>query len=92
MTTFARNRLGILVLAGALGAAATPAAKCASGKEPMSPEALQAEVDALKVDKVAWRRIGWKTCLLEGLKESREKHKPLMLWIFIDRPIDDERC
>ena len=54
--------------------------------------ALQSEVKSLHVKKVAWRKIAWKTCLLEGLKASREQKKPLMLWIFIDRPIDDERC
>ena len=57
-----------------------------------SPDALKAEIDGLKADKVAWRQIPWKTCLLEGLKESREKNKPVILWIFIDRPVDDERC
>ena len=54
--------------------------------------ALQAEIDALKAPKVAWREIAWKSCLLEGLKESREKKKPALLWVFIDRPIDDARC
>ncbi|MFQ5733703.1 MAG: hypothetical protein ACE5KM_17335 [Planctomycetaceae bacterium] len=54
--------------------------------------ALQAEVRSLKVEKVAWRKIPWKTCLLDGLKASRKQKKPLVLWIFIDRPIDDERC
>ncbi len=58
----------------------------------LSPEAVRAEVAALKQEEVAWRKIEWKTCLLDGLKASREQHKPLMLWIFIDRPIDDERC
>ena len=42
--------------------------------------------------KVAWREIAWKSCLLEGLKESRAKNKPALLWVFIDRPIDDARC
>ena len=58
----------------------------------MTPEALQAEVEALKSAQVAWRQIPWKSCLLEGLKESREKKKPVLLWVFIDRPIDDARC
>jgi len=31
----------------------------------------------MKADKVAWREIAWKNCLLEGLKESREKKKPV---------------
>ena len=60
---------------------------------PTTPaEALQAEIEALKVPRVAWRGIAWKSCLIEGLKESREKQKPVLLWIFIDRPVDDARC
>jgi len=54
--------------------------------------ALKSKIDALKSPNVAWRQIQWKSCLLDGLKESREKKKPLMLWIFIDRPADDARC
>jgi hypothetical protein len=61
-------------------------------KKPLTPNALKAEIDALKVAKVAWRGITWKSCLLEGLKESREKKKPVLLWVFIDRPTDDARC
>ncbi len=57
-----------------------------------TPEALVKEIDALKLGKVAWRAIAWKSCLLEGLKESRAKSKPLLLWVFIDRPTDDARC
>jgi hypothetical protein len=53
---------------------------------------LKAEIEALRAAKVAWREIAWKSCLLEGLKESREKKKPVLLWVFIDRPIDDARC
>lgn len=61
-------------------------------KQPQGPEALQAEIKALQAPKVAWREIAWKSCLLEGLKESRAKGKPVLLWVFIDRPIDDARC
>jgi hypothetical protein len=57
-----------------------------------TPEALQAEIGALKAVDVAWRAIPWKTCLLEGLEESRATGKPVLLWIFIDRPTDDARC
>lgn len=56
------------------------------------PDALQAGIDALKSPKVAWREIPWKTCLLEGLGEAAEKKKPVLLWVFIDRPVDDKRC
>jgi hypothetical protein len=61
-------------------------------KKPATPEALKVEIEGIKAAKVAWREIGWKSCLLEGLKESREKKKPVLLWVFIDRPTDDARC
>jgi hypothetical protein len=57
-----------------------------------SPTALQAEIDKLRVRQVAWRQIAWKSCLLEGLRESRKQNKPVLLWVFIDRPTDDARC
>ena len=60
--------------------------------EPLSPKAVRSQVDGLHRQEVAWRKIAWKTCLLDGLKASRTQNKPIMLWIFIDRPIDDERC
>ena len=63
-----------------------------SAPEAASPEAILAEIEALRVPRVAWREISWRSCLLEGLKESRESGKPLLLWVFIDRPADDARC
>ena len=63
-----------------------------SAKKAPTPETLKADIDALKAAKVAWREIAWKSCLLEGLKEARAKNKPALLWVFIDRPIDDARC
>ena len=76
------------VLFAAPGAQPSPVAE----KKPATSEVLKAEVAALKAAKVAWREIAWKSCLLEGLKESREKKKPVLLWVFIDRPTDDARC
>jgi hypothetical protein len=70
------------------GAQSVPATE----KKPVTRDALQAEIKALKAPKVAWREIEWKSCLLEGLREARAKNKPALLWVFIDRPIDDERC
>ncbi|MFI5459646.1 MAG: hypothetical protein ACHRXM_29835 [Isosphaerales bacterium] len=61
-------------------------------KKAPTPEALQAEIEALKPARVAWREIAWKSCLLEGLRVSRATSKPVLLWVFIDRPIDDARC
>ena len=63
-----------------------------SKEQAKSPSALKAEIEALKAAKPAWREIAWKSCLLDGLRESREKDKPVLLWIFIDRPVDDARC
>jgi hypothetical protein len=53
---------------------------------------LRAEIESLRAPNVAWRKIAWKTCLLDGLKEARTTRKPVLLWIFIDRPVDDARC
>ena len=64
----------------------------ADEREEMTPASLRAEVEALRTPDVAWRKIAWKSCLLEGLAESRKQNKPLILWIFIDRPVDDTRC
>jgi hypothetical protein len=61
-------------------------------KKAPTPEALRNEIEALKAAKVAWREIAWKSCLLEGLQETRAKNRPALLWVFIDRPIDDARC
>jgi hypothetical protein len=60
--------------------------------EDSSPASLRAKVSALRVENVAWRAIPWKSCLLEGLAESRAEGKPALLWVFIDRPVDDARC
>jgi hypothetical protein len=78
----------LVLFAGLAGAQPSPV----PGKQPPTPEAFKAEIDALKAAKVAWREIAWKSCLLEGLKESRARHKPALLWVFIDRPTDDARC
>jgi hypothetical protein len=75
------------LLCGALLAAAGSAA----ARQP-APEALNAEIEALRPAKVAWREIAWKSCLLEGLQEARLQQKPVLLWVFIDRPADDARC
>ena len=58
----------------------------------LSLDELKQSVDALKREDVAWRKIKWETCLLSGLQRSRNEQKPLILWVFIDRPTDDERC
>ena len=71
-------------------AAATEPAANPAGKD-RSPEALQAEIAALKPADHVWRAIPWKTCPLEALKASREQQKPIIAWVFLGIPTD-ERC
>lgn len=68
-------------------------AVCQAAEETIrTPEQIRAVVDGMVKPDVAWRVVKWKTCLLDGIQESQRTGKPIMLWIFIDRPIDDERC
>jgi hypothetical protein len=81
-----------LVVLGIVAVLVTSSASGQESKKPLTPDALKAEIEALQAAKVAWRQIAWKSCLIEGLKDSREKKKPVLLWVFIDRPVDDARC
>ena len=74
------------------GFAAPPADAFPSADAVWSPDKIAAAVRSLHKQDVPWRRIEWETCLLDGLQTSREQNNPVVLWIFIDRPIDDERC
>jgi hypothetical protein len=90
-----KERKMILKRLVVLGIVAVLFASSGSGqdsKKAATPEALKADIEALKAPKVAWREIAWKSCLLEGLREARSQNKPALLWVFIDRPIDDARC
>lgn len=80
--------LSVLLLTGMAGAQQA----ASRDRKAATPEALQAEIERLKPAQLAWRKIAWKSCLLEGLRESRAQHKPVLLWVFIDRPVDDARC
>jgi hypothetical protein len=56
-----------------------------------TPEALKAEVEALRPADHVWRAIPWKTCPLEALKAARAQNKPVIAWVFLGVPTD-ERC
>lgn len=58
----------------------------------ISEKDLKSQISEMRVEEVAWRTIAWKTCLLDGLNASRKEKKPVILWVFIDRPVDDKRC
>jgi hypothetical protein len=60
-------------------------------QEPSTPDALEAEIAALKPADHVWRAIPWKTCPLEALKASRDEKKPIIAWVFLGIPTD-ERC
>jgi hypothetical protein len=81
--------LGVAVVCALAGAGQE---RDKASKPEATPESLKAEIESLKSSKVAWREIAWKSCLLDGLKEARTTGKPALLWIFIDRPVDDARC
>ncbi len=70
---------------------AAPLATAGEGA-PATLDSLRARIKALEVPDVAWRQIPWKSCLLEGIRESKRLDKPLLLWVFIDRPVGDTRC
>ncbi|MEO0448344.1 MAG: hypothetical protein AAF191_19955 [Verrucomicrobiota bacterium] len=53
---------------------------------------LEDRVEALRIEDIAWRKIDWKLCILEGLQASREEGKPVLFWCHIDLPADDKRC
>ena len=57
-----------------------------------SPARIAERIKTIRSDDVAWRKIAWKSCLLEGLAEARRTGKPLMVWCYIDRPLGDTRC
>jgi hypothetical protein len=86
-------QIALLASAGLLSmVSASHAQQASPAKRAATAEALEAEIAALKAPRPAWREIAWKSCLLEGLNESRARNKPALLWVFIDRPIDDARC
>ena len=70
-----------------LFASAASAALAAPG-----PQEMHREVEAMREADVSWRKIPWHTCLLKGLREAQAEKKPVILWVFIDRPVDDKRC
>jgi hypothetical protein len=89
------NRKHLLLCVGMMVVAAVPAAAQEPGgsaKKPFTPESLKVEIETLRLAKPAWREVAWQSCLLAGLKEARAKNKPILLWVFIDRPADDARC
>ena len=49
----------------------------ASAQETPGAGKLPPPIEALKPAKVAWREIAWKSCLLDGLRESRAKGNPI---------------
>jgi hypothetical protein len=57
-----------------------------------TPDALRAEIQALEPAKLVWREIDWRYCLLEGIRDSREQKKPILLWAFINADPSEERC
>ena len=79
--------LTLLLAAGLAGAQASPV----PGQEPATPDALRAEIEALREANVAWRKVEWRTCLLGALNEGAREKKPVFLWVLGGAPADG-RC
>jgi hypothetical protein len=85
-----RHWNGILMFvlaAGLAGAQASPV----PDQEPATPDALRAEIEALREARVAWRTVEWRTCLLGALQESAREKKPVFLWVLGGAPANG-RC
>ena len=80
----------IAALAGAGGEQADESATPSASKQ-ATPEALKAEIETLRVAKVAWRKVEWRTCLLGALNEAAREKKPVFLWVLGGMP-SDGRC
>ena len=75
-----------LLASVAVAAAQDPSARATT------PRAVRAAIEEIRAPAPPWRGVPWQTCLLDGIRESRRSKKPMILWIFIDRPVDDARC
>ena len=60
-------------------------------KKATTPEALKAEIETLRDAKVAWKKVEWRTCLLDALNEAAREKKPVFLWVLGGAPADG-RC
>lgn len=78
----------ILMLAAALAGAQTSPDDDA---KPPSADALRAEIESLRDTNVLWRKVVWRTCLLEAFKESAREKKPVFLWVLGGAPANG-RC
>lgn len=80
------------ILSLTCGLAASLGLNANAGADGPDAEAVRKQIQELKAPTVAWRSIPWRSCLLDGLREARREGKPVLLWVFIDRPVDDARC
>lgn len=73
--------------------AALAGAQTSPGSDPQatSPEALRAQIEALREPDIVWRKVHWRTCLIEALAESARDKKPVFLWVLGGSP-DNGRC
>jgi len=79
--------LMVVLLAGLAEAQTSPAADT----KPTTPDALRAEIEALRDAHVPWRNVAWRTCLLSALQESAREKKPVFLWVLGGAPANG-RC
>ncbi len=85
-------RSAVFALSTVVGFFAFGQSSRAEQEAPATPESLTAKIETLRPKQLVWREIGWNRCLLDGLKQSREQKKPVLLWAFINADPQGERC
>jgi hypothetical protein len=86
-----RGAMTVVVCSAFSAGLSWPQASPVSDKEPATPDILKAEIEALRDAKVAWRKVEWRTCLLDALNEAVREKKPVFLWVLGGAPADG-RC
>jgi hypothetical protein len=84
-------RLSGIVISVLLADLAAAQTSPVAGQELATPEALRAQIEALREANVAWRKVEWRTCLLGALNESAREKKPVFLWVLGGAPANG-RC
>jgi len=85
-------RSAVIALSAVIGCFAFGLLSRAEQEVTATPESLTAKIETLRAKQLVWREIGWNRCLLDGLKQSREQKKPVLLWAFINADPQEERC
>ena len=80
--------VGVMWFVGVIAAQDSPRPAADKAK---TPESLKAEIEGLRDAQATWKKIQWRTCLLDALNEAGRENKPVLLWLLGAEPADG-RC